>query len=350
MRRFGAGVPLTTRTRITTPELADALDIDLSPSSLVNVDTTALAAMIAWVDRNDAFFRSARLRWDDPKYWNTDGSQEERSQFFAIGNAINFRFWRLEEGRFVPCVGVLRGEHLRGSMYMWRALRICLEERRRPVLEAAFLASLSESDFDAVYSVDLGVNPLTAAREERIKILRDLGTVLQRRWEGNFLRLVCAAEGSLVAFVRLSREIRAFDDPLCKLTMVNAILHSGSAVTTFDADPLPGIDYHLVKQLLRHGVLRPKEALRSKLVAGQILSSDEGMELRRMALHAFIEVSRVTGMGGEALDNAWWGNKSNCKDRGPICEDVNRRLECPFVPFCSRLTAIGLPLEDTRYY
>jgi hypothetical protein len=341
---------LTDKQPVMPAQLAEILGIDLSPSRIVVIDAAALAAMTEWVARSRSVFQTRRLRWDDPTYWNTDATPAERSQFFAVGNAINFRFWRLEAGRVLPSGGVLRGERLHGAMYMWRALRLCLEENRRPILNASFLASLSAADFDAVFADDHGYNPLTPAGDDRIRNLQDLGGVLQRDWQGSFFGLVRAAHGSLVAFAQLSRRLRAFDDPLHKLTMVNAILHSGSGVASFDAAPLPGIDYHLLKQVLRHGVLRPNSELLKKLTTGQVLSSHEAYELRRTALRAFVEASRSTGVGGEELDNVWWGNKRNCTDKRPVCEDATRRQECPFEPFCARLTAIGLPLEETRYY
>src|SRR5207249_1364743 len=113
---------------------------------------------------------------------------------------------------------------------------------------------------------------------------------LKQSWQGLFFNLIQSTRGSLVAFTRLSSEFRAYDDPNLKLVMVNAILHSGSGIVAFDADPLPGIDYHLLKQVLRHGLVKPIEYLGRKIGRGELLTEREGRELRRVALGALVRL------------------------------------------------------------
>src|SRR5262249_30351199 len=158
------------------------------------------------------------------------------------------------DGRAHAAGGHIGGQKFIGSMYLWRSLRQCLDTGVYPVLSAKFLASLTVEDFNGIFSDDQGQNPLSITLEDPIADLRDLGSKLDREWQGQFFNLVKSTGGSLVAFVRMSAKFRAFDDPNFKLAMVNAILHSGSGIVMFDGDPLPGIDYHLLKQLLRHGV------------------------------------------------------------------------------------------------
>jgi hypothetical protein len=162
--------------------------------------------------------------------------------------------------------------------------------------------------------------------------------------------LVQSTNGSIIEFARRSKEFRAFDDPLFKLTMVNLILHLGSGIARFLDDPLPGIDYHLLKQLLRQGILRPRADLAAKLTSGQFLHREEGMDLRRMALCALVEISNRTGLSGELLDNRWWLNRVKCADDHPVCLDPATEAECPFNLVCARLTDLRFPLEETRYY
>jgi len=162
--------------------------------------------------------------------------------------------------------------------------------------------------------------------------------------------VVVAAGGSLVRFCELSREFRAFDDPLCKLTMLNVILHTGSGLTQFDRDPLPAIDYHLVKQMLRHGVVVPVAPLREKLVRRRYLTHGEASELRRPTLMAFLRIADATHVPGHILDNKWWGNRNKCLTEGPVCTAPSTASECPFLAVCGRLTDLGMPLERTRYY
>jgi hypothetical protein len=234
-------------------------------------------------------------------------------------------------------------------MYMWRSLRRAIDRRDVRVLDAEFLSELSDDAFEEIFSDDRGINPLSVAQGERIANTRDLGRGLLSRWNGSFYNVVDASGGSLVKFARLSGAFRAFDDPLLKLTMVNAIMHSGSGVHGFHDDPLPAIDYHLLRHALRQGVLRPGAELMRKLTTGLLLEPHESYELRRTALAAFIQLSERTGISGEILDNKYWLNRTNCSDE-PVCLREETARRCPFLDSGVRVTAYALPLELTRYY
>ena len=343
-------LPTPPKVHFATPELAHELGIDRSSGPLVEIDTDALKAIVDHICGSDHFRGYERYRWDDPKFWNPERPPAERSQYFAVGNAINFRFWRHADGEVVPAGGIIDGQRLTGAMYMWRCLRRALDDRRLPIFQATFLANLSEEQFDEVFADDTGANPLAVALEDRLANLRDLGHRLECDWGGKFYNLVEATQGSLIEFVRLSRDFRAFDDPLFKLTMVNTILHLGSGITEFDADPLPGIDYHLLKQLLRQGVLVPHRSIAQKLEQQLLLTQHEGYELRRTALNVFIEISAKTGLSGEILDNKWWWNRLKCGTHDPVCRNPQSARECPFLGACAQRTQLRMPLETTRYY
>ena len=240
-------------------------------------------------------------------------------------------------------------------MYMWRALRRTLEHGEVPLLDADFLAKLSHDDFDRVFADDLGTNPLSVAAGERIANLRDLGLRLSAAWDGQFLNVARASEGSLVEFSRSSQEFRAFDDPVHKLTMVNAILHSGSGVFEFLDQPLPAIDYHLLKHALRQGMVRATGELEQKLRAGELLTSAEGQGLRTVALGRLRGACRSARDSGEIIDNKYWLNRSNCAEHSAR---VRRPGNSPPLPVpggvsaahnvrpAARAHAVLLALED----
>ena len=342
--------PAPSRVHLATSELAQELRIDRSTSALVEIDAGALREIADHIRQREDFCNYERYRWDDPRFWYPEGTLAERSQYFAVGNAINFRFWHLVEGKVIPVGGVLDGQPLTGAMYMWRCLRRGLDSRRIPIFQATFLAELTEEQFDEVFADDTGINPLAVAKEDRLANLRDLGGRLARDWEGQFYNLVETANGSLVELVQLSGRFRAFDDPLFKLTMVNTILHLGSGIVALDADPLPGIDYHLLKQLLRQGVVVPHRSIAEKLERSLLLSEQEGYELRRAALNAFVDISALTGLSGEILDNKWWWNRLKCRMHDPVCLNPRTAQECPFFGPCAQRTHLEMPLEETRYY
>lgn len=336
--------------KLSTLQLANALNINFESSPMVGLDHKRLEQVCTHILPREEFQSYHREKWNDPLYWNVEDSFQNRSQYFAIGNAINFRYWDIKEGKVVPSTGVKRGQELRGALYMWRCLRICLEENKLPLLDASFLEAITEKELDIIFGSDTGENPLGVGKEDRILNLRDLGARLRTRWGGYFFNLVQSCSGSLLKFVDNSKQLRAYDDPYHKLTMVNAILHSGSGLVEFDADPLPGIDYQLLKQLLRTGILVPAPSLSEKICNQRLLSAEEASELRRVALHAFAMMSEKTEISGEILDNKWWWNRLKCLDLNPVCIDASTASQCPFYGPCAQYTQHSIPLEITRYY
>lgn len=336
--------------KLSTLQLAKTLNISFEPSKLAKLDHHKLAQVCSHLLTRDEFKTYSREKWNDPLYWNIDDSAKNRSQYFAIGNAINFRYWDIKEGKVVPSTGIKREREFRGALYMWRCLRLCLEENKLPLLEASFLENITENEFDSIFGSDTGGNPLEVGKQDRVLNLRDLGVKLREKWDGYFFNLVQSCSGSLSTFADSSKRLRAYDDPYYKLTMVNAILHSGSGLVEFDSDPLPGIDYQLLKQLLRTGILVPTTSLSEKICNQRLLTAEEASELRRLALQAFAIMSEETGISGEILDNKWWWNRLKCLDLNPVCLDAATAIQCPFYGPCGQLTDYSFPLEITRYY
>lgn len=286
--------------------------------------------------------------WNDPTFWNIEASREERCQFLAIGNSINFRFWSIRNAQIIPAIGFLDGIEYRGSMYLWRRLRLALAHGEFS-LEADFLRSITEEQFKKAFTDEHDKFPLEPGLGERVANLADLGAVLVERWNGQFAHVIDAAEGSLEKFVALCASFRAFDDPLEKLTMVNAIMLIGSGLAAFDKDPRPGIDYHLVKQAVRQGLVVPPPSIRSKLANDQLLDTDEALALRRATLDALLTVANHANISPAAVDNLYWLNRRVCDETNPACmNDDDPR--CPFETVCLQRTELGLPLELTRYY
>lgn len=331
-------------------EVAAKLDIDLTPSSTVEIDDHSIGIVAKRLIALSEVSHPVAAKWDDALFWNVESSRSERSQYFAVGNSINFRFWDLADRSVRPAKGSINGKEFRGSMYMWRCLRRCLDEGTHPILEAEFLRNLTDQQFDEVFLDDAGTNPLQIARADRIDNLRDLGRKLGEDWGGQFWNLLQSSNHSIVTFAKLSRTLRAYDDPLCKLTMVNAILHSGSGTYSFSNSPLPGIDYEIVKQLLRQSILRPMGEIRRKLIDFELLTSEEAYELRRSALHAVISLSNETHLSGDLLDNRYWLNRVNCVELIPACQRPGERDRCPFWGACTEDVQFHRPLELTRYY
>jgi hypothetical protein len=311
------------------------------------VNESQVAAIGAVVRRHFRSTSPVAAKWDNPGFWNVEADRAERCQFLAVGNAINFRFWELRDHEAVPSVGTIEGEAFRGSMYLWRRLRTAVS-RGTFSLDSQYLAGLTVESFEAAFTDDEGLFPLRPAVAERVENLRDLGSRLLKSWHGQFAGVIDSAEGSLDEFVRFSRTFRAFDDPVQKLTMVNAIMLTGSGLAQFDREPLPGVDYHLMKQAVRQGLVEPTGVVASKLASGGLLTYDESLLLREGVLKALVEVACLAGVSTAVVDNLYWMNRRTCSDRDPACQSGVGG--CPFESACAQKTDYGLPMELTRYY
>ncbi|MFI8775105.1 queuosine salvage family protein [Gordonia sp. NPDC062954] len=311
------------------------------PRVVINADR--LSSLVAKV-AEQARIKKAAYQWNDPKFWPIETDASTRSQLLTVGNSINFRFWRFSESREVVSLGgYLKGEYVAGSMYMWRCLRLAYDSGT-PITDASYLAAMDDGTFNHIFQDDNGANPLQEALPDRIKNLRNLGEVLIHDWDGQFHNLVTKTSGSLSNFLHMSRGFRAFDDPIAKLTLVNALMHRGSGLAVFKEPLLPAIDYQLLKQLLRQHVLTVDSALDAKIRSDVHLDHAEAYELRSAAMEALIGVQSRTGLSGDIIDNLLWMNRNICKDRQPNCEI------CPFMSFCDKDVTLRRPLQITRHY
>jgi hypothetical protein len=134
------------------------------------------------------------------------------------------------------------------------------------------------------------------------------------------------------------------------MTMVNAIMHSGRGLVTFDEPIFPGMDYELLKQEMRNGILELNDTMKNKLRKGILLTAEESRELRNAGLSAFLEIMKLTSLGGDVLDNVWWFNRSNCETHRPVCKINGEEKNCFFYGVCPERTEYLIPVEDTRYY
>jgi hypothetical protein len=93
------------------------------------------------------------------------------------------------------------------------------------------------------------------ALDERMTNWIDLGVKLKENWDGQSINIVNASNGSIIHFKRHFSIFRAYDDPLCEMIMVNALMHHERGIITFSDQIIPGMDYQIVKQLPLRQVL-----------------------------------------------------------------------------------------------
>ncbi len=120
--------------------------------------------------------------------------------------ALNFCFWD-SEPRWRVAYG--EGKH-DGYWALAAALHRALREDAAPLWDARFLAELDEPRLARLLRGEGKAPPLMA---ERVAHLREAGTALLARWDGEFANLVAAAAGDAVALVKLIvRELPSFRD------------------------------------------------------------------------------------------------------------------------------------------
>jgi hypothetical protein len=346
-RLYGEGMSSITRSIVGPEVSAGSLSQIATPflDPRVTLDGDRVRALATTLRRGASESEYQPLLWDDDRFWLTIASPEERSQFMAVGNALNFRFWELADGDGVSAAGGrLDGEYLVGSMYMWRRLRLVLERDEFPLLDAQKLARLEPDQLRALLADDEGGDPLAPGFDDRLANLRDLGAVLSRDWGGQFNNLLAVADDDLETFFALSATVRAYDDPLRKLSTVNAIMLSGSGLTQFRQTIPPAIDYHVAKQLLRIGAVRVALPVEADLSTSNLLDPDVAMAIRATSLIALEQVCALADLPGDIVDNVLWSNRRVCAEPTPICS------ACPLLTACGQRVAIQRPLELTRYY
>ncbi len=288
--------------------------------------------------------------WENDNYWpNKKMGRETVSQFFTIGNSINFKYWEKNGKSIRYCHGKKGGNNERGALYMWRSLKLCLDNNSYDILDAKELAKIELADFKKIFEDDDG-NDVLPDLNERLANWKDLGQKLEQYWNGKTISIIEKSSNSIIQFVKFLREFRAFDDPLCKMIMVNALMHQERGIVKFNELMMPGIDYQIVKQLLRQGIIIPEEKTVNKLCNYQILTNEEALQLRKASLFALMKIVDDTGIGGHIVDNLIWLNRNNCEDGKPVCKIPGKERECPFLDFCDKRIEILIPLEETRYY
>jgi hypothetical protein len=329
--------------------IAEKYRFDLAFGAHVKLNEEAVSKFSAWISKLQSKAPTPE-DWSNPELWLEDSwGQENVSQFFALGNSINFRYWSAgSQGGLNYCEGPKGGKTYRGAFYMWRSLRLFCQ-KDPSLLDASRLAKITLNEMRTIFKDDSGMDTMPAL-DERLLNWNDLGAKLRDYWGGKFYNLLKAAGQSLFLFVQFSRQFRAFDDPLCKMTMVNAIMHQQRGLVNFNQKPLPGIDYQLLKQLLRNGILELDKSLEGKVTTGKILGLEEARELRNAGLYSFIQLMKTSGISGDIIDNMYWLNRNACDTESPVCKIHGKENQCIFYGICPERVQLKIPYEMTRYY
>lgn len=122
-----------------------------------------------------------------------DATEEDQIAFAFVCNALNFCFWG--DPKWTVTVA---GKKYDGAFGMIYALKRAITERV-PIIRADYLSGLTGEILRKVFRGNVSI-PLF---DERLKLLRNFGAVVQRKFGGRFGKIVEQAEGDALIVTRL---------------------------------------------------------------------------------------------------------------------------------------------------
>ena len=270
--------------------------------------------------------------------------------FFSC--AHQFGFWTLRGNRWeAPMFGLLDGQRLKGSDFLFRAVtRAC--QQRPETFQPAVFSAMSDEALAGLFRSDEGVNPLPMW-PEHLALIRGYAEwfVRQGTTPGEVVGAVAGQAKPLAALRSVCREIPGYaEDPLEKKTMLLAImLENRPEKFLAVSDPesaVPIIDYHLQRSALRTGLVRVDNAdLRRKLLQRELLGEEEEAGVRAATYEAIRRLMERSGLSAAAVDWFFFQNRTRCPEMTePDCP------ACPVLGICARETALFQPVWRTTAY
>jgi hypothetical protein len=228
-------------------------------------------------------------------------TDRDTSAFFLLGNSINFAFSDFSTG--IKYETEYAGIPFRGAFGMWAALKRGIDAGA-PLLDGRYLEGISEGELGRL----LEGNILIPMFQERLEILREVGRVLNQKYDSHFARVVeksgnrafdrgrGVVERLVIDFPSFADQYRYGDGlvifnkraQLAVGMMQGRFLSEGvelfpgsdiDLLTVFAGDELPKI-------LNAMGILRYTESLSSRINEGRPIEkgSPEEIEMRASAI------------------------------------------------------------------
>lgn len=274
--------------------------------------------------------------WDKHYHWSDDAGRAVN--VILLLDALNFCFWAdLGESRWSLTYD---GEELDGYWALAAGIKRAIEVEECPLWDADFLEGISEEDANCIFHPDglsHGRIPMFAAR---IANMREVGRVLNRKYDGWFGAAIDAAEGSAPALVRrLVEDFPSFDDAttydgrpvrLYKRAQICAsdlygVFDGRQWGDLRDLDQLTAFADYKVPQLLRAvGILgyAPELAARIDALEPLIAGSPEEVEIRAATVWGVELLRRALaerGIAARAFEIDWflWTRAQDRQDMAP---------------------------------
>jgi hypothetical protein len=122
-----------------------------------------------------------------------NGSEEEQVAYSIVYNSLNFCYWGQPKWTIT-----IKGGNYDGSFGMLRALKRGLEKGYQ-LLDSNYLASLPEEDLRNTFAGNTEI-PLFS---ERLRLLRNLGEIVTKKFSSSFLNIVKGGKFNSVKIVEI---------------------------------------------------------------------------------------------------------------------------------------------------
>lgn len=299
-------------------------------------------------------------------------------QFVLVSMSCCFCIWRPTAGGVEAWPCTVGGRDLWGAEALAACHRRAIEEGV-DLLDSAVLRALEASDVARIFRDERTGATTLQLLEERAQKYREIGSVLDTRYDGQFTTLMERAGGHLFrpnghgVIQQLVRDFPAAfgDRPFAKLPMVAVktlwerrgvpvpTTPQFEALTRFvDLEHLEGAaDYYIPFFLLRHGVIDVAPELMAALTRREYLQpeSEPERELRAFTLVALRMLQRRTGIPMAELDSICWATGAISCRRCTVGVDP-AEVPCAVRPGCLGFNrepermAAGWPLVLTTRY
>jgi hypothetical protein len=254
-------------------------------------------------------------RWDEPIFLDVERKPQQAvdaAELLFVGNAINFQFTYLGEGREEKKYSFTSGGiQWRGAFGMWAALKNAFESGV-PVTDPEFLAGMTLEDAAGVFRLGESHMPMV---EERVRIFNEVGKVLIDKYDSSIWNVLEGTRDDRDRFrmfnggkglvERLVSDFPSFRDSAVykgrevvfnKRAQLNAMMmHEkflGMGIELFPEDDFDALtvaaNYELPKMARKLGLLRYSDELARKVDGGIPIpyGGEEEMELRGSTIYA----------------------------------------------------------------
>ena len=258
-------------------------------------------------------------KWDAPVF--PERLDRDTLDFILLGNTINFAFNDFKTGE--KYLYKYKDVPFKGAYGMWAALKSALDEGT-PILDGSYLENLTKIEAKEIFNKDSQIPMLN----ERVKILNEVGKVLNKNYWGHFYNLYTTTGGYLFndgegLVERLVRDFPSFrDDWDYNGKRVSFAKRAQLAAAMIYEKFLPGVkafrdgqferltvfaDYELPKALRSMGILEYSPQLADKIDKGELIpaGSNEEIEIRGCTIAATDELVKFINYTRESNDEAY---------------------------------------------